>query len=188
MYEKAVRVYPAMSVKIYNQIGIIWGRQGNAPEAIRAFQNALKYHAQTGAKEKITGSIYLNLGTIFNTLGRTREARENFTKAVEQLRIEANETSNPHQVYARLGNALMLLGDFKAASEAFRQAMALNPDEFSYYHNLANALYNQNRIDDAINVMKEGVQFMSDKGQTEAAEKLKQQLGLLENLKSNRQN
>jgi tetratricopeptide (TPR) repeat protein/spermidine synthase len=187
MYEKAVQICPAMSVEIYNQIGIIWGRQGNAPEAIRAFQNALNYHAQTGAKEKITGSIYLNLGTILNSLGRTREARENFTKAVEQLRIEANGTPDPHQVYVRLGSALMLLGDFKAASEAFRQALILNPGEPSYYYYLANSLQNQNRIDEAINVLEEGIKFMTGKGQTEAAGKLKQQLSLLENQKSNQQ-
>jgi tetratricopeptide (TPR) repeat protein/MFS family permease len=184
MYEKAVQIYPAMSIKIYNQIGIIWGEQGNAWEAIRAFQNALNYHAQTGAKENITGSIYLNLGTIFNALGRTQEARENFTKAVEQLRIEVNEAPNSHSVYARLGSALTMMGDFKAASEAFRQALALNPGELSYYYNLAGALQNQNRLDEAITVLEEGVKFMSDNGQMEAAARLKQQLGLLENQKS----
>jgi tetratricopeptide (TPR) repeat protein len=187
MYEKAVRIYPAMSIEIYNQIGIIWGEQGNAWEAIRAFQNALNYHAQTGAKQNITGSIYLNLGTIFNALGRTQEARENFTKAVEQLRIEITENPNSHSVYARLGSALTMMGNFKAASEAFRQALALNPSESSYYYNLASALQNQNRLDEAINVLEEGVKFMSDNGQMEAATELKKHLDLLEYQKSKQQ-
>lgn len=187
MYEKAVRIYPAMSVKIYNQIGIIWGRQGNPWEAIRAFQKALDYHAQTGSKENITGSIYLNLGTMFNAMGRTKEARENFTKAVEQLRIEVNENRNSHSVYARFGSALTMTGNFKAASEAFRQALALNPGELSYYHNLASALQNQNRLDEATKVLEDGVKFMSDNGQMEAATRLKQQLGMLEYQKSKSQ-
>jgi tetratricopeptide (TPR) repeat protein/MFS family permease len=187
MYEKAVRIYPAMSVKIYNQIGIIWSEQGNPWEAIHAFQKALDYHAQAGSKENITGSIYLNLGTIFNALGRTREARENFAKAVEQLRIEAAENPYSHSVYARLGSALAMTGNFKAASEAFRRALALNPRELSYYRNLASTLQNQNRLDEAIKVLEDGVKFMSDNGQMEAATRLKQQLGLLKYMKSGSQ-
>jgi tetratricopeptide (TPR) repeat protein/MFS family permease len=187
MYEKAVRIYPAMSIKIYNQIGIIWSEQGNPWETIRAFQNALNYHAQSGAKQNITGSIYLNLGTIFNALGRTQEARENFAKAVEQLRIETTENPNSHSVYARLGGALTMMGDFKAASEAFRQALALNPGELSYYYNLADALQNRNRLDEAINVLQEGIKFMSSNGQIEAATELKKHLDLLEYQKSKQQ-
>jgi tetratricopeptide (TPR) repeat protein/predicted membrane-bound spermidine synthase len=186
-YKKAVQLRPAMTTKLYNEIGVIQGAQGNAWEAIRAFQNALNYHTQTGTKENIIGSIYLNLGLTFRAMGKNQEARENFTKAVEQFRIEITETPNPHPVYAQLGNALIMMGNFKAASDAYRQALALNPSELSYYYNLANALQNQNRIDEAINVLKEGVKFMSDNGQMEAATKLKKLLDLLEYQKSKQQ-
>ncbi|MFA5252282.1 MAG: fused MFS/spermidine synthase [Phycisphaerae bacterium] len=186
-YEKAVRTYPPISTRIYNQIGIIWSGQGNAQEAIIAFQNALNCHAQSSDKQNITGSIYLNLGTILYALGRTQEARGNLTKAVEQLRIEAAENPNSHSVYARLGSALAMTGDFKAASEAFRQALALNPSELSYYYNLASVLQNQNRLDEAINVLEEGVKFMSDNGQMGAVIELKKRRDTLEYQKSQQQ-
>ena len=118
--------------------------------------------------------------TIFNAIGRTKEARENFAKAVEQLRVEVAENPYSHSVYARLGSALAMTGNFKSASEAFRQALALNPGEFSYYRNLASILQSQNKLDEAIKVLEDGVKFMSDNGKMEAAARLKQQLGLLE--------
>ncbi len=186
-YEKAIQICPAMSIKLYNQIGVLQGGQGNLEEAVRAFQSALDYHARTGAKQNITGSIHLNLGLALKAMNRTKEAREHFSKAIEQFRIEITETDEPHLAYARLGNTLAMTGDLEAASEAFRQALALNPSELSYYYNLADALQYQNRPDEAIKVLEDGIKFMSDNGQTEAAEELKQNLGLLMYQKSQRQ-
>ena len=187
MYEKAVQTFPERSIEIYNQIGIIWSIQSNWQEAADAFQNALNYSAKNGDKENITGSIYLNLGSILNALGRTREARENFAKAVEQLRIEVTENPNSHSLYTRLGSALTMMGDFKAASEAFRQALVLNPSGLPCYYDLVNSLLYQNRLDEAINVLQDGVKFMSSNGQTEAVAELKKRLDLLESQKSQQQ-
>ena len=186
-YEEAVQLCPVMSIKLYNEIGVIQGEQGNLQGAVNAFQNALNYHAQTGAKQNIAGSIYLNLGLALKAMGRIQDARENFTKAIEQFRIEMTETPNPHLVYARLGGTLTIIGDFEAASEAFRQALALNPGELSYYYNLVNALQYQNRLDEAVNVLQKGIKFMSDNGQIEAATELKQYLGMVEYQKSKQQ-
>lgn len=183
MYEKAAQTYPVISVKIYNQIGIIWCEQGNWQKAVSAFQNALNHSAQTGDKENITGSIYLNLGRVFKEMGRADEARECFTKAVERFRLEITESPTLHSAYASLGNSLTMTGNFEAASEAFRQALALNPGELSYYQNLVNALQNQNKLDEAISVLQNGIEFMSSNGQTEAAAKMKKQLDLLEHQK-----
>jgi tetratricopeptide (TPR) repeat protein/spermidine synthase len=187
MYKKAAQTYPATSAGMYNQIGIIWGIQSNWQEAANAFQNAINYSVQTSDKENITGSIYLNLGTALNELGRTREARENFAKAVEQLRIEVAENPNFHSLYTRLGSALTMIGDFNAASDAFRQALVLNPGGLPCYYDLVNALLRQNRLDEAMNVLQDGVKFMSSNGQTEAAAELKKRLDLLEYKKSQQQ-
>lgn len=183
-YEKAAEAYPPISTLMYNQIGIIWSGQGNAQKAISAFQNALNYHAQSGDRRNITGSIYLNLGTILHALGRTQEAKENFAKAIEQLRIEAAENPTSHSVYARLGSALAMSGNFEAASEVCRQALNLNPNEPSYYYNLASILQSQKKLDEAINVLEDGVKFMSDNGQMKAVIELQKYIGVLEYQKS----
>jgi tetratricopeptide (TPR) repeat protein/MFS family permease len=186
-YEKAAQLCPAWSTKFYNEIGVIQGERGNLQEAVNAFQKALNCHAQSGAKQNTTGSIYLNLGLALRAMGRVEDARENFTKAIEQFRIEITETPNPHMAYARLGETLAMTEDIEAASEAFRQALALEPGELSYYYNLVDALQNQNRLDEAINVLQEGIKFMSGNGQIEAATELKKYLDLLEYQKSKQQ-
>jgi tetratricopeptide (TPR) repeat protein len=187
MYEKAAQTFPERSTEMYNQIGIIWSIQSNWQEAANAFQNALNCSAQNGDKENITGSIHLNLGTILNALGRTEEARENFAKAVEQLRIEVTENPNSYSLYTRLGGALTMTGDFKAASDAFRQALALNPGGLPCYDDLVNSLLHQNRLDESINVLQEGIKFMTSNGQIEAVAELKKRLDLLESQKTQQQ-
>ena len=187
LYEKAAQLCPAWATKFYNEIGVIQGKQGNWQEAVNAFRNALKYHAQTGAKQNVTGSIYLNLGWTLESMGRADEAKECYTKAVEQFRLEITETDDPQLVYTRLGATLTTMGDFKAAEEAFRQALALNPWDLSYYQNLVNVLQNQNKLDEAISVLQEGITFMSSRGQTEAAAEIKKHLDLLEHQKSQQQ-
>jgi superkiller protein 3 len=182
-YEEAIQLYPVMSVELYNKIGVIQGQYGNWPGAVHAFQNALIYHAQTGARRNISGSIYLNLGLALRAMGKSQEAGECFTKAIEQFRIEITETPS-HTAYARLGATLFIIGDLEAAAEAYEQALALNPSDLSYYFSLVEALQYQNKLDEAIFVLRTGIKVMSDIGQMEAVIELKQRLDLLEYQKS----
>lgn len=186
-YERAIQLCPAMSIKLYNQIGVLRGEQGNFEGAVSAFQNAIDYHAKTGAKQNITGSIHLNLGLAFKELGKTEESRKNLAKAVEQFRLEVADTPDSHLPYARLGLTLTMMEDFKGASDAFVQALALNPGNLGYYYNLVNALQRQNRFDEAANVLEDGIEFMSDNNQEKAAIELKQYLHMLMYEKSKHQ-
>jgi len=183
-YRKALELNPSMSLKAYNEIGLIQAGQGSLQEAAQAFQNAIVYHQKTGAKEQVIASIYFNLGIVLQRMNRPREARQQFVKAAEEFRLELAENPNEAPHWTRLGDTLATMGDFKGATEAFMKALTLNPANLLYYDNLVKALQYQGRVTEAIEVLQKGVEFMSRYGQIEAAAKLKQYLNLLEYQKS----
>jgi tetratricopeptide (TPR) repeat protein len=183
-YRKALELNPSMSLKAYNEIGLIQAGQGKLQEAEKAFRIAIVYHEETGAKEKVIASIHFNLGIVLQRMNRPREARQQFIKAVEQFRIELAENPNEAPHWTRLGDTLATMGDFKGATEAFRKALTLNPVNLLYYDNLVKALQYQGRFAEAIEVLQKGIVFMSRYGQMDAVLKLKKYLDLLEYQKS----
>lgn len=50
----------------------------------------------------------------------------------------------------RNGNDSFVEGDFEAAEKSYRDALAIDPDDFKSSFNLADALYKQGKIDDAL--------------------------------------
>jgi tetratricopeptide (TPR) repeat protein len=183
-YLKALEFNPSMSLKAYNEIGLIQAGQGNLQEAERAFQSAIVYHKETGAKEKVIASIHFNLGTTLQRLNRPQEARQQFVKAAEEFRIELAENPNEAPLWIRLGDTLASMGDFKGATEAFRKALTLNPTNLLYYNYLVKALQYQGRLAEAIEVLQKGIEFMTRYGQIEAASKLKKYLDFIKYKKS----
>jgi tetratricopeptide (TPR) repeat protein len=183
-YLKALELNPSMSLKAYNEIGLIQAGQGNLQEASKAFRNAIAYYEGGGTKEKIIASIHFNLGIVLQRMNRPQEARQQFTKAAGEFRVELAENPNSPLHWTRLGDTLATLGDFKGATEAFMKALTLNPANLLYYDNLVKALQYQGRLAEAIEVLQKGIEFMSRYGQLEAAEKLKKYLDLLEYQKS----
>jgi len=183
-FRKALELNPSMSIKAYNEIGLIQAGQGSLQEAARAFRNAIAYHKETGAKEKVIASIHLNLGIVLQRMNSPQQARQQFSKAAEEFRLELAENPNEAPLWTRLGDTLAMMGDFKGATEAFRKALALNPANLLYYDNLVKALQYQGRVAEAIEVLQKGVELMLRHGRIDAAAKLKKYLDLLEYQKS----
>jgi predicted membrane-bound spermidine synthase len=105
-YLEALELNPSMSLKAYNEIGLIQASQGNLQEAERAFQSAIAYHQKSGAKEKVIASIHLNLGIVLQRMNRPQEARQQFAKAAEEFRIELAENPNEAPLKSKRGAAL----------------------------------------------------------------------------------
>ncbi len=182
-YKKMLSLNPAMSIKAYNEIGIIQAQMGRLNEAIETFRKAIKYDEQTRAKQELA-TIHHSLAVVLKRLGQTEEARKHFSKAVEEFRKALEEKPRSFKLYTYLGNSLAAMGDFRSASEAFKQALDLNPADMATYYNLTKALEFQGRYDEAIEVLQKGIEFISDKNQTENAAKMLQYLELLEYKKS----
>lgn len=178
-YEKAIELNISMSIKAYNEIGMIEVAQGNLEKAVQAFQNAIDYHKKTGAKENAIGSVYFNSGVLLQRMNKPEQAKEQFVKAAHWFRDELAEMPNEASLWTRLGDALASTGDFKAASEAFEKALALEPENLLHYKNLVNSLRYQGRLNEAIEVLKKGIDFMLKQNRIDAAAQLKKYLDLL---------
>jgi tetratricopeptide (TPR) repeat protein len=185
-YERAARFDSPISLKAYNEIGLICAEQGEFQRAVQAFQAAIDFHGQGGFDQGEIPSIRVNLGRVLLRMGKDKEAVSHFREAAEEFRAELEKDPDLALIWSRLGSALAGMGDFDAAIGAFRKALSLEPMNLLHYNNLVSALQYQGRLAEAIKVLQRGVDFMSRHGQTEAAVELKNYLNWLrEEQKSN---
>jgi len=119
-------------------------------------------------------------------LGKLQQAKEQFVRAVEEFRLELTLNPKSEVLCIRLGDALASLGDFAGASQYFREALDLNPANALYYDNLARALEHQGYNDEAVQVLKDGIQFMSDNRLKENAIELQKYLEQIQSQRTNR--
>jgi tetratricopeptide (TPR) repeat protein len=182
-YKLAMELNPSMSIKAYNEIGLIEAARANLPEAAQALRSAIDYHKKTGAREKIIAIIHYNLGIVLQKMGKRGQAMEQLARAAGEFRAELAENPDSALLWTRLGDTLATMGEFKAAADAFTKALSLDATNLLYYDNLVQALQYQGKLDEAIEVLKRGVEFTSRHGQTEAAAKLKQYLEMLKEQK-----
>ena len=185
-YERAARLDSPTSLKAYNEIGLIYGRQGEFQNAIRAFQNAIALQEQGGFDQNVLASVQFNLGIVLQKVGKDQEAITYFRQAVEEFRKQLKEDPDSALIWSGLGSALDRMGDYDTAIGAFRKALSLEPMNLLHYNNLVSALQYQGRFTEAIEVLQQGIEFMSRRGWTEAAVELKNYLNWLrEEQKSN---
>jgi predicted membrane-bound spermidine synthase/Tfp pilus assembly protein PilF len=179
-YRRALELNPSMSIKAYNEIGMMQVASGNQEEAAVAFARAIQYHTEAGTEEAAIASVHMNLGLLLGQMGKPQKSREQLAQAVKWFRIELE--GNPRAVVAwdRLGDTLATLGDLKGASEAFEKAVALEPGNPAHYAKLAKALEFQQRYDEALEVARRHMQLMQTNGQPDAAAQLRQYIEILE--------
>ena len=155
-------------------------QQGKLRQAVEAYERLIQHYEKAEIKHSMA-NIHFNLGVTLKRLGRQQQATEQFVKAAEEFRAELVENPGEAELlWTRLGTTHATMGDFKAASEAFRKALALNPGNLTAYDNLAKTLEFQGRYDEAIDVLRKGVQFMQRHGQKAAAAMLQRDLEFLE--------
>jgi tetratricopeptide (TPR) repeat protein len=167
-----------ISLKAYNEIGLIYAEQGELQRAMQAFQAAIDFHGQGGFDQRIP-LIRLNLATILLRMGKDKEAVRHFREAAEEFRAELEKNPDLALIWSQLGNALAGMGDFDTAIGAFRKALDLEPINLAHYNNLVAALQYQGRLIEAIEVLRKGVDFMSRFDQVQARAKLENHLNLL---------
>jgi len=179
-YEQAVELNPSMSIKAYNEIGMMRVSQGNLEGAAGAFARAVAYHAEAGTQETAIGSVHMNLGLLLGRMNKPQEGREQLNQAVKWFRIELEEDPGAAVVWDRLGDTLATLGDLKGASDAFAKVVALEPANPASYSKLARALEFQRRYDEALDAARKQMQLLRDSGQEEAAAQIRQYVEILE--------
>ena len=88
--------------------------------------------------------------------------------------------------YTRLGDTYATIGDFENASKAFEKALSLNPSDPINYSNLEKALEFQGQYEEAIEVVRQQIQFFEEYISPESIEKLREYIEYLERKKANR--
>ena len=111
------------------------------------------------------------------------KAKEHLTKAAHGYRKKLDNAPDSPKLWVRYGGALAENDDFKEASKAFAKAVKINPISFLSRVTLVKSLEYQGRLDEAIAVMKEGVEIMTVVKKSEMAKDFQTYVDYLEQLK-----
>jgi tetratricopeptide (TPR) repeat protein len=182
-YQEVISTDPRLSIKAYNDIGLILAGQGKPKEAVEAFKSALEYNRTAEVKQS-TSNVDYNIGIALRRLGDTDESSRYLRRAIEGYREDLAKDPNSPKIVSRLGNALASVGDFGPATQYFQQAVNLNPHDVNNHSMLAQALMVQERYDEAISELKKAIAFMLHTGNKEAAAGLQKLLESIESKKS----
>jgi tetratricopeptide (TPR) repeat protein len=154
----------------YNNLGIAMTKEGNAHNALRYLEKALKIHP-------FRYKVYVNIGNAYTTQGKMDEAIQNyihalrinpnyeealfnlgnayskkkiFDKAIINYSIALHLNPNLYQAHNNLGIILASLGHIDKAIEHYNNAIRINPYFVKSYSNLGLALLQRGKIDEAI--------------------------------------
>ena len=182
-YKYLAKINPEMSIKAYNDIALIYARQGKMDISIEYFEKALKYNDESEFKDNMA-NIHFSLGVAFQRSQKPEQATEHFKLAAEGYRFELQEDPRSMKSLMRLGDALASYGNFEEAADAFAKAIPLNPSIMSNYTSLAISLEKMERYDEAIVVLTKAQEFMRYMKDEESASKLQDAIDLLKYRKS----
>jgi protein O-mannosyl-transferase len=151
-YRRALQHAPANSPNyiavIHNSLGIVATRQGKTEEALRHFQEAVRFDDDFAEPRN-------NLANALAGAGRPAEAIEHYRAAV---RLEP-ELTEPR---VGLGSALLTLGQTDEAIVQYQEALRIDPSLAQAHNGLGAALARQGRTDEAIARYNEALRLDPD--------------------------
>jgi len=178
-YKDVISVDPRLSIKAYNEIGMILAGQGKLQEAIKAFKSAVEYNEEAEVKQSMS-NIHYNIGVALQRLDNNDEATKYLHKAIHGYQEDLAKNPDSIKIVSRLGNALAAVGNFSEATKYFQQAVNLAPYVIENHSLLAQALTIQERYDEAITELKKAISFMLHIDNKDAAAELQKLLEYIE--------
>ena len=133
------------SAVAHNNLGISLTSNGDLPEAVEHYQQAIRLKPDDAA-------IHINLCDAMGRLGRLPEAIEHGEQAIRLNSHSANAHNN-------LGLMLASSGQWMKAVEHFQEAIRLKPDYAQAHSNLGNTLAGHGRVTEAIDHCRRAVQL-----------------------------
>lgn len=118
--------------------------QGRNEEALRLIDHSLRLDPLDVFALSVKGDVLIKLG-------RYKEAQTTLDQAIAAFPKE-------RKLHDVLGLLRFEQGDYPGAEQAFRRSIAIEPDSVMAYSNLSYALLRQNRGDEALQVLQQGLQ------------------------------
>lgn len=173
------RVYPAVSVRAYAVAASIFADSGRTAEALEIYQQAVNRFGKGQFADEMP-AIHYNFAALLKKVGRSEEAVEQFRLAADGYRNIL--TQNPESVdsYMHLGNISAENNNFEEAVQHFQKAVDLKPRDFDNNLTLIQAFEVQGRLDAAIEAARKAIEYMSNSGQQQETEKMRQYMKFLE--------
>jgi len=136
--------------KLYNQ--------GEYKKALTVFKEFIE-------KQPELYETRVNIGNCFIKLKQYDKAMEEFKFVLEKLEegkndLEGNKTAS--SLYASLGELYMDKNDFEKAKEYFEKSINIDPSNHALSYNVAEILFNSNKIDEAIYYYKLAAKIKPD--------------------------
>jgi tetratricopeptide (TPR) repeat protein len=122
-YEMARKLYPKPTAKLYNNLGLLYGKTGKFSEALACMDSALKIEPEFA-------EAYNNKGNALAGLGKFREALPEFQKA-----IDLNKKYS--EAYRNMGSTYGNMGQFPKALDYFFQAAKNDSTDVTVYSFIA---------------------------------------------------
>ncbi len=101
---------------IYEKLGLVYLKQKNYPDCVRALKESLKF------KKDITGNIYNNLGLGYFNL-------KEYSNSIENYRISINLDKDAINRYINLSLSQKALGKAQDALRTLKRAQKINPHD-----------------------------------------------------------
>ena len=120
-FNKAIALHPTYG-DAYGQLGLTLYREGNEQEALKNYEQSVKYKTNNAL-------VYSNMGIIYFQKNQLEKAKEVYLKAV---------SIDPRFVDARrnLGAVYAMQSNFQAAIEQFKEALKYAPNDATINHYL----------------------------------------------------
>jgi len=166
-YKKIINRAPSMAIKAYNDMAVVLLKQGNMTEAAHTLREALTLIAKENM-DIYTGNIHYNLAVVLSRMGRSQEAADHYDEAITDFKKQMTYEPKNAELYLKIGKSLASMAKIKEAEEYFLKALNLNPNEKMHHLELAHNLELQERFDEAITLLQEGIRHMTYRQNKEA--------------------
>lgn len=187
-YEKSIRQYRRLiaidpvrwTLEASHKIAFMQAAQGRVEDSVTTYREALDFHRATGLPQEDLHLVHLSLGGALQQLGRAEEAREHLEQSLPGLERAVQEQPESIVALELLGTTYAATNRWEDAGKTFARAVNLDPTKIANHLKMSQSLEMLGRVDDAIAVVDQAINFLERYGAQAEAEELRRYLQTIE--------
>ncbi len=169
VFWREITMHPPATARAYANLGFAHFKRGMFPEAIAAYQQAIKINPYDDDAHKKLSEVYLDMND-YDSAQRYAETalRLRPDKAIDHKLLDAAAGSAQTSVrlysegamnHNQLGRVFLRRQEYARAREQFQAAIRLDPFLSQAYNNLAIGYFKEGRYDNAIEQYRRALEF-----------------------------